>query len=350
MIEIDGARGGGQVVRTAAGLAAVTGRPVRVEAVRGDRPTPGLKPQHVAAVEAVAAACDADLEGAEEDSEALIVRPGRVRGGEFAVDVGTAGSLPLVFDAVLPLAVALPDSLELTATGGTDVAWSPPVEYLRRVKLPLLAGYGFRGSVTVERAGFYPAGGGRATLRLAPSTLAAPDVTDRGSLEAVGIYSTASESLADAEVADRQADAARAELTALPGSVPAVVERAAHVPADSPGSSLVLAAEFERSRAGFTALGERGKPAEEVAADAVADFAAFRAGTAAVDDRLADQLLPVLALAGGRLTVPAVTDHVESQRAVLEAFGADLRIEGGGDRIAVEATRTVPVRTSSRSG
>jgi len=126
VIEIDGARGG-QVVRTAAGLAAVTGRWVRVEDVRGDRPTPGLKPQHVAAVEAVAAACDADLGGAEVGSEALVVRPGPVRGGEFAVDVGTAGSLPLVFDAVLPLAVALSEPLELTATGGTDVAWSPPV-------------------------------------------------------------------------------------------------------------------------------------------------------------------------------------------------------------------------------
>jgi len=112
----------------------------------------------------------------------------------------------------------------------------------------------------------------------------------------------------------------------------------------------VLAVEFERSRAGFAALGERGTPAEAVAADAVEEFAAFRAGTAAIDGRLADQLLPVLALAGGRLTAPAATDHVEGQRAVLEAFGADLRVGGDGDRIAVEATRTVPVRTSSRSG
>ena len=331
MLDIDGSDGGGQVVRTAATLSALSGQAVTVEDVRGDRSTPGMRPQHVAAIEAAAALCSATVEGAATGAETLVFDPGPLRAEDVAVDVGTAGSIPLVFDAVLPLATALAEPATVTATGGTDVEWSPPMDYLRRVKLPLLSVAGLEADLTVTRRGFYPVGDGEATLSLRPSSVDGLEVTDRGDLRRVEVRSVAAADLADAEVAERQAAAAADGLGVdAPVDAEATYEETA-----CPGSVVTLLAVYDRSRAGFSALGEPGTPAEAVAAAAVEDFERFCAGPAAVDRHLADQLQVPLALGGGRVTAPAVTGHLETNREVLEAFGYDAAVEVRGDRVVV---------------
>ena len=55
----------------------------------------------------------------DHDTYALTVRPGDERRTSLDVDVGTAGSVTLLFDAVLPIAVTGDEPLELTATGRT---------------------------------------------------------------------------------------------------------------------------------------------------------------------------------------------------------------------------------------
>lgn len=322
MLTIDGSVGGGQVLRTALSLAAVTGRDVRVEDVRAERPDPGLKPQHRAAVELVADLCDAAVEGAEVDAETVTFRPGERRRRELRADVGTAGSVTLLFDAVLPVAIADGEPVEVTATGGTDVKWSPTVAYHRHVKLPLLARWGVDADVDLERTGFYPAGGGKATLRVRAGGLSRLELDARGDLRRVEIHSKAAESLEDQEVADRQATAARERLE--DGGMPAEIRRREYVPADSPGSSILLRGVYERTLAGVDVLGERGVPSEEVAGRAVEAFTAFHGGDGVVDRHMADQALVALAIVGGRVRLPAVTDHVETNLAVLRAFGSDV--------------------------
>ncbi|MFW5964659.1 MAG: RNA 3'-terminal phosphate cyclase [Natronomonas sp.] len=332
MLEIDGSTGGGQIVRTALSLSALSGTAVRIENVRGDRPTPGLRPQHLAAVEAMAALCSATVEGDTVDSETLVFRPEAVTADDVSVDVGTAGSVALVFDTLLPLAVAIDDPATVTVTGGTDTKWAPLVSYLQRVKLPLLSEVGLDAEVTVDSRGFYPAGGGRAMLTLRPSSLSPLSLTDRGSLRRVEVYSTATEELADAEVAERQAAAVAGELDADAS----VGTEAAFVEADSTGSSVLVVAVYEGTRAGFSALGEAGKPSEEVAAEAVEAFHRFHEGTAVVDRHLADQALVFLALAGGQVLAPELTDHVETNRTVIEAFGYDLTVSDGDGGVLLE--------------
>ncbi|MFB6171508.1 MAG: RNA 3'-terminal phosphate cyclase [Haloarculaceae archaeon] len=328
MLEIDGAGGGGQVLRSALGLSALTGDAVRVENVRQSRERPGLRPQHLAAVRAVAALCDAHVEGASEGSETLTFEPGPPTDDPVAVTVGTAGSVALVFDATLPLAAEHP--VTVTATGGTHVKWAPTVDYVRHVRAPLFARFGVALDLTVERAGFYPAGGGRARFDARAPSLAPVALTERGRLARLAVHSVASESLADADVAGRQADAARAALT----DHPVVAQTVRSVPSDSPGSAVLVRAEYEHTVAGFAALGERGKPAEAVAGDAVAAFEAFHDGEGAVDPHMADQVMLPLALAGGRVRIPRVTDHVRTNLAVVRAFGFDLDLEPGPTLVA----------------
>lgn len=323
MYEIDGAAGGGQMVRTAVTLSALSGEPIRIENVRGERSTPGMRPQHLAAVEATAALCDATVEGNEPDSETLVFDPGDVRASDVAVDIGTAGSIALVFGTVLPLATAFEEPAEVTVAGGTDVEWAPPLDYLRYVKLPLLSAAGLDADIDVDARGFYPVGGGSTTLTLGPSTLSPLSLTDRGELHRVEIYSTADTELEEADVAERQAVAAAKNA----GVDAPIVTQARYADADSAGSALVVVAVYENTRAGFSALGEAGKPSEEVAADAVADFQRFHEGHGAVDRHLADQLLLYTALSGGEVYAPELTAHIETNRAVLETFGYGLSIE-----------------------
>lgn len=323
MHAVDGSRGGGQLVRAAVSFAALTGDAVRVVDARKARDPPGLKAQHVAAINATANVCDADVDGVEVGSTSFEFEPDEPRADDYSIDIGTAGSIMLVLDAVLPVAVTLDEPLELTVTGGTDVEWAPTADYYRYVKLPTLREFGVEASLTVEQRGFYPAGGGQATLRVEPSSLSPIDLTERGRLRRVEIRSTASTSLEDASVADRQATSA---LQHLPNDVESdtVVE---YVDSRSPGSVIDAIAEFEDARAGFPIVGKRGKPAEEVGTDAVADLAGFRVSDAAIDRYLADQLLPFIALAGGRVRIPTQTNHVETQAELLRQFGYDVTLD-----------------------
>lgn len=381
MLELDGSEGGGQLVRTALSLSALAGTPFEMGGIRGDRKTPGLRPQHLAAVEAVAAIANADVgagddhgdddAGHDDDRDvdagdgddgarvgddgdrdgddgdrdgdtpavgtgALTFDPGTVAGGEYEVDVGTAGSVTLVLDAVLPLATALAEPLRLTVRGGTDVRWSPALDYHRFVKLPLLRRYGLQAALEVDRRGFYPEGGGAVTLHLAPSTFSRITLTDSTPRGAARVYSVASDDLASNEVADRQAVTAAG---LLEDAGLDVVERVTSYVATRSTGSVVLVALGGgidgQVPAGFSALGERGKPSEDVARDAVESALAARAGPGVVDPHMADQLVPYLALAGGEVAIPRVTDHVETVVALVERFGYEVRVERRGERVVL---------------
>lgn len=336
MLHIDGSSGGGQLLRTALCLAALTRTPVRMEQIRGGRPEPGLRPQHLAAVRAVASLCQADVSNATVGSRKLTFRPEGVRPGPLEIDIGTAGSITLLFDTVLPFSSVVDIGFTVTATGGTDVKWAPTLDYLARVKLPLLTRVGFNGEVERLRTGFYPAGGGRATFRIEPSPLESLHLDDRGALDHVEIVSRASMELADREVAERQA---RRAATVLGNEGVAVAPpRAVYVESDSPGSTLLLRAVFDGSLAGFDALGERGKPAEDVADEAVNQCLEFLGGEAAVDRYMGDQLLVVLAIGGGRIRAPALTAHMETSAELIAEFGIDLEVHRRrDDTVVVEA-------------
>ncbi|SIR56848.1 RNA 3'-terminal phosphate cyclase [Natronorubrum thiooxidans] len=361
--ELDGSEAGGQFVRTALALSVLENEPVRLEHIRGNRPNPGLAHQHLAVLETMVELCDAEVSGAELDSETVVFDPalesttgatgwrgqerGRLPGGEYAVDIGTAGSITLLFDTLLPLASVLDAQLSVTVTGGTDVKWSPPLDYVRHVKLPLLRRFGLTAACEVDRRGFYPNGGGRATLHLAPSSLESITLTERGPLEGVRLYSVESASLADRDVAHRQAEGALERLSLEETDLDLIERHEATVTSPSPGSAIVLRLDHGTGIAGFSALGERGTPAERVGEDAADAANRFleHAGERAppVDRHMADQLLVYLALEGGRLRVPDVTDHVATSCELLEAFGARLEIthDEAGEPALVTVESTV---------
>ncbi|SMO75944.1 RNA 3'-terminal phosphate cyclase [Halorubrum cibi] len=351
MIDIDGGDGGGGVLRNALGLSIATGEAVRIDDLRGDRPEPGLKPQHVACLEAASLVADGDATGVELGSERVTFEPGVLAddeaiprdpcaGDETAaeptVDVGTAGSATLVASTVLPAALVAEGTVRLRVIGGTDVAWSPPLEYFAGVTLPVLRAHGLAVGLDALRRGFHPAGGGEIRLTLGPSTPEPLDLAEPRGIDRVDAAAVASADLLEADVADRMVREAGDRLT---GDGVAVGSRSArYVEADSTGAAVVLRVlaggedDGDRSSnpvpvAGFSALGEAGVPSEAVAREAVDGLREWRRGPIAVDAHLADQLVPWLALVGGAVRIPAITDHVASAVAVARAFGSEVEVD-----------------------
>src|SRR5213593_559478 len=162
MIEVDGSfgEGGGQVLRTAVALAAVLSKEIHVFNIRAGRAEPGLRPQHMTGVKAAAELCSANLQGMEVDATEFVFKPGKLRTGNFRFDVGTAGSVTLVLQTLMPILAFAPGAVQLEIAGGTDVKWSPPIDYVRLVTLPILKKIGYQGDLETVRRGHYPKGGG----------------------------------------------------------------------------------------------------------------------------------------------------------------------------------------------
>src|SRR5262245_1101885 len=173
---IDGSQGegGGQILRTALALSLVTGTPFRLEKIRAGRDRPGLLRQHLTAVTAAVEIGSATADGVALGSPELVFRPGPVRPGTYRFAVGTAGSAGLVLQTVLPPLLGAAGSSTIVVEGGTHNRHAPPFDFLDRAFLPLLARMGARVRATLDRPGFYPAGGGQLTVEVTPTPALAP--------------------------------------------------------------------------------------------------------------------------------------------------------------------------------
>jgi RNA 3'-phosphate cyclase len=319
IIDIDGSlgEGGGQILRIATGLSAVTSRPVRITNIRSNRKVPGLKPQHLKGVEAVARLCNAQLTGFSEGSTQLEFHPGELDHDHLKLDVGTAGSIGLVFQSIMIPAIRTDMPLEFEVTGGTDVAWSPTVTYFKEVFCNTIKRMGIQADVSIMKHGFYPKGGGQAILSIHPGSLRRIDLTEREKLIRYDVISVASEDLRKAEVAERQARAA-AEILGRRTEI----ESKEYVASDSPGSSLHAHAHYGNTTLGETVLGSRGKPSEQVGRECAEALMRQVETGACLDRWIGDQILPFMALAPGRseVSVSEVSDHARTSMGIIERF------------------------------
>lgn len=337
---IDGSHGegGGQILRTTVTLAALLGQPARIENIRAKRRNPGLQAQHLTAVQAAADVCNAELKGASLGSTVLSFRPMQPpRAGDYAYDVaearkgGSAGSTSLVFQtALLPLAFTAGDS-RIAIEGGTHVAWSPPTHYLMDVYLPTVARLGIDATISLERWGWYPRGGGLIWGEVrglrGDTWLGGLNLTERGDLIRLTGFSAVSN--LPNHILERQAEQAESSLRQA-GFAPTI--RRLSPKASGPGTAVYLLAEYEQVPAAFIGYGRRGKRAEKVAQEAVDAFLAHHTTGTAVDPHLADQLILPMAVAKtpSSFTTSEITNHLLTNTWVVEQF-ADTHFEVEGE-------------------
>lgn len=322
MLEIDASygEGGGQLLRTAVALAAITGTPVQLSRVRAGRAKPGLAPQHLAAVRAVAQICGAQLEELALGAQELRFEPGALRAGSFEFDIGTAGSITLLLQALLPVLLRAPGPSEVLVRGGTDVRAAPPLDYFTHVLLRLLRPMGVNVQLQERRRGYFPRGGGEVQLRVAPARLQALRLESAGEL--VAVHGMAHVANLPLHIAERMRDAAQARLA--PRSRPVHIETRVLGPAQAiaQGGAIVLWAQTQHSTLGAGRVAERGLRAEVLGEAAAADLQAELDSGAAVDVHAADQLLIYTALAEGesRYSTREVSRHAQTAMWLIEQF------------------------------
>lgn len=342
MIEIDGSygEGGGQLLRCAVAFSALTGKETRVHNIRAGRPNPGLAPQHLAAINGVALISDGKLEGAEVGSTEIIFRPGKVRGGKFRIDVGTAGSIPLVLQACMLPAIMAETKTIMEISGGTNVRWSPAIDYYEMVLFPLLRKIGIDMKMKILSRGFYPEGGGMVSVEIFPARNLAPlCLEDRGQLRRVG-GKCFSQNL-PAHICSRMINSVKKSLIDF-GSIEIKNELTSGI---STGTGICLFAEYDDTVLGADALGERGVPAESVGASAAHSLKEEINGAGTLDVHASDQMLPYFALSEEESTfrVRTISKHLETEIWLISKFMTtrfELEKIEGGYRITVRPSHT----------
>jgi RNA 3'-terminal phosphate cyclase (ATP) len=312
MLDIDGSygEGGGQVLRTAVAAAAATATDISIKNIRARRQQPGLAAQHIAAVKLVAEMCGAQTEGLSIGSGELTFKPGPLKPGNYTVDVGTAGSIPLVLQAGVLAASFSPKESSLTVTGGTDVRMAPSIDYFQNVLVPLLAKMGIDVCLEIRKRGYYPRGGGEIVARISPPPGKPAPLRIEGPGRLLAIKGNAHVVNLGADIMKRMATSALAELKSFPAR--AAIEEV-RPPGVGEGTGITIWALTEHSVLGTCALGERGLRAENIGAIAGRELSAEIKAGASVDIHAADQLVPYMALGGrGAFTVRNVSSHLET--------------------------------------
>ena len=298
MIDIDGSmmEGGGQVLRMATSYSAVLGEPIRVYNIRANRSQPGLKPQHLTTLRAVARISNAETRGDSIGSSEIVFEPGRIRGGDYVFDIGTAGSVSLMLQCLTPILLYADDDSSVSIKGGTAVKWSPPVAFLEHVVYEAFKAMGGSLDINVQRHGFYPRGGGEVTQKTKPV-----DKLNPLNLENPAIKNIKGVSLCGSlprHVAERQADAAKEKLSEL--SMEVDIKRVVADPEPfGPGSFICLWAEGSNVYLGADSLGARGKPAEKVGREAAASLINEIRTGANLDQHTTDHMILPASLAQG---------------------------------------------------
>jgi RNA 3'-terminal phosphate cyclase (ATP) len=331
---IDGSQGegGGQILRTAVSLAALNGRAITIENIRANRKKPGLRPQHLTAVQAVAEISSARCSGVSLNSRRLSFAPQRVRGGSYRFVVPTAGSACLVLQTVLwPLLFAEQPST-VVFEGGTHNSLAPPFDFIDRSFLPLLRGMGGKVQARLERYGFYPAGGGRFCVDIIPVR----SLTPLELLTAGPVRTRRAEALVarlPAHIAERELKVVRRELDwSASECVATVVSETA-----GPGNVLLLTIERPELTEVIAGFGQRGIRAEHVAHRAARAAASYLDSQAPVGTHLADQLIIPFALAGsGVFRSPPLSGHAQTNITVVERLlNVQVRTEPVGSDVLV---------------
>jgi len=331
MLEIDGSQGegGGQVLRTSLSLALAAGKAVRLTKIRAGREKPGLRAQHLAAVNAAALVGQAEVTGASIGSQEISFRPKAIVPADYRIDVGTAGSTSLVLQTLLPPLLMARVASSLVLEGGTHNPLAPPFEFLAHAWLPLIARLGAKVEAKLDRAGFYPTGGGKIRVSIEPpKKWHRLDLLERGELRRR--RATATVVGLPVHIVERELKIVKLDLGWKKDEL-----RAGDL-GDGRGSLanvLTLELESEHVTEVVSGLGAKGVRAETVAHGCTSAMKRYIEAHVPVGEHLADQLIVPMALAGGgsfRTLEPTL--HTRTQLGVLAAFGirAEAKAEENG--------------------
>jgi RNA 3'-terminal phosphate cyclase (ATP) len=320
---LEGYEAGGQILRVALALSAILKKSFKIQNIRAGRPKPGLQPQHLTCVNAINEITGGEIEGNTIGSMEIFFKPETIKGGNYTFDTGTAGSVTLLAQSILPIMLFANNESHIILRGGTHVSWSPTVDYFEHVFLPLVKKLGAKVYFKINRYGWYPRGKGEIELEIKPSKLRGINLVQRGRLKC--IKGVCAYSKLDINIPEREISAACEILPEMRAADVTIVKKEAA----SPGTALTLWADYENTIIGVEALGAIGKSAETVGYEAASYLKEELTHDAAVDKHMSDQLLIFLSLAEGNsyISIPELTSHAKTCTWLIPQFtGVEFKI------------------------
>ncbi|MBI1663781.1 MAG: RNA 3'-phosphate cyclase [Nitrosopumilus sp.] len=293
--------GGGQIIRSAIALSCITKQPIHIENIRKNRKVSGLKPQHLTAIKILKKISNAKVVGDEIGSTELKFIPGQVENSKLFEDVGTAGSISLILQVLIPIVSISQKKLEITIKGGTDVQWSPTIDYTQHILKEAYSRMGIQFSLELKKRGYYPKGNGEINLEINPSKVKPISLSKRKTIQAKII---ATFSKIPSEEIENDIKKIKENLTKKNYVVD--VETKKQEALDS-GASLLVYSIDENSIIGVDSLYDKKTQKFEL------DYSKFLENNS-VDENLADMLVVPASLAKGKTTfqVKEITKHLET--------------------------------------
>lgn len=341
MLEIDGSKksGSGTILRLSIALAAITKQSLYLYNIRNNRKPSGLRPQHLESVNVAAKLCNAETKGVKLDSRELWFKPNEIVKGKIIAEIGTAGSIPMLLLTVLPICAYSKGDINIhVINGGTDVRYSPTINYMKHVFLPLLERMGLKTSLIIKKFGYYPKGMGEVILNVTSKTVLKPiTIEEFGSISKINGISVCT-FLEKQKVAERQADSAISVITkhGYKTNIQVVNDQSNPI---QKGSSLVLWSQTTKGAIlGADAIGERGKPSETVGKEAAKKLLKETETKPTVDVHLADMLIPYIALAKGSSSylTREITEHIKTNIWLTEKIlGSKIQVTKTGNKYRI---------------
>ncbi|MGQ9640163.1 MAG: RNA 3'-terminal phosphate cyclase [Candidatus Bathyarchaeia archaeon] len=316
MMEIRGdmLEGGGQILRISTAISALLRKPVKIVNIRAKRSPPGLRPQHLNAVKAVGLMSRAEINGLNVGSREITFTPSSHPSGSFRIDVGTAGSISLVLQALMPVAAFSKGDVLIEISGGTNNPRAPTIEYFQNILLPILSRMGYRGSIELVRRGFYPRGGGLVKAHVNPVRMLRPIILeDFGSV--LKVWGISYSCRLPSHITDRMAKSAQRLLSkeGFDADIKTECLQEGDIKCSlDPGCGIILFSSLSSGGLlGADALGRIGRPAEKVGEEAASNLLRPLRNQSPVEKHLGDQLIIYASLARGesRIKVEELTLH-----------------------------------------
>nr|XP_018909362.1 PREDICTED: RNA 3'-terminal phosphate cyclase isoform X1 [Bemisia tabaci]XP_018909375.1 PREDICTED: RNA 3'-terminal phosphate cyclase isoform X1 [Bemisia tabaci] len=316
---IDGSllEGGGQILRTAVALSALKDAPVRIIKIRAGRKDPGLKSQHLKGIELVRQMCDGSLEGGSMGSTEITFRPGRIKAGSFYADAVTAGSVSLMMQVLLPLALFAPGPTNFELKGGTNADLAPPVDHTVLAYRHMLEKFGGDFKAQIKTRGYFPKGRGEVLVSVSPvRSLKGVTLTDFGEVKRVFGFSFVS-----GKFPSHLADSMTRYVERVLKNDPVLRKNCAEIKSTSSdkafgdGFGIVLGCETTTGCLLVTSsCNKRGYRAEDAAKEAVEELVSSVNIQSCVDQHTQDQVIILMALAVGesKLRTGPITMHTKT--------------------------------------
>jgi RNA 3'-terminal phosphate cyclase (ATP) len=315
LLIIDGStgEGGGQILRSALTISTIIKKPVKIINIRTKRNNPGLRHQHVTTIKLLSKLFNINIENVRLGAEWINIifdkKDIEINKDILNIDIGTAGSIPLLLQTLIPTIAISQQNIVIQLTGGTDVKYSPTIDYIKYVMKDVYNKIGIFFNINVIKRGFYPNGKGIVNINIQKAKTLKP--IDFCNFKEINPNILSIVGNLPKHITDRQISGALSNLEK--NGIKCDKYKSSIENSASPGSSILIYSSSESGiYLGADSVGEKNIRAETVGYNASKRFIEDYKFQACIDSHLADMLILPLSFVKekSRYKISSISQHL----------------------------------------